>query len=88
MINNIEEYKKTLDEYKSIVGPTSESNEIKQDLIDYVEQLETTNKKISMESIRKWFEGKYNNFEKGDVETEQDVCDIIWFWEKYREART
>ena len=40
MINNIEEYKKTLDEYKSIVGPTSESNEIKQDLIEYVERLE------------------------------------------------
>ncbi len=40
MINNIEEYKKTLDEYKSIVGPTSESNEIKQDLIEYVEVLE------------------------------------------------
>ncbi len=38
-----------------------------------------------MVEIMKWYQKKYGSLdEKLDIEDSQDVCDIIWLWEKDR----
>jgi len=42
--------------------------------------------KISMKDIRVWYQKNYGNLENGDIAEGYDVCDIIWFYEKDRDA--
>lgn len=46
-------------------------------------------KRVTMAEIRKWYEEKYGSInEKEDIEDGQDVCDVIWLWEKGKWTRT
>lgn len=46
-------------------------------------------KKATMTEIREWYEKHWSGLsEKLDIQDAQDVCDIIWVWEKHRWKKT
>jgi len=41
--------------------------------------------RATMTEIREWYEKHWSGLnEKLDIEDPQDVCDIIWVWEKHK----
>ncbi len=46
-------------------------------------------KRATMTEIRKWYEKYWSGLdEKLDIEDPQDVCNIIWVWEKHKWIKT